>query len=159
MPVRISPWKPCRPRNGNFLLEQFVVRLEVPIRNRPVDTDTILGVDTKIRRMESRRKRGPVHRAAAYSLAAVVRSQRQRMLAARDPQIVPVELVRSLLIADPFPFRIPEWPGFQSHDSESCARKPLQQNATRRSDSHNAVIDGLALSELPHGRRDALHRP
>src|SRR5215472_3820550 len=93
MSMRFSPRIPRRPGNRNLLLEQLVVRLDLRVSNRPVRPDTIARVDLEVRRMKAWHECSPVHRPAADSLAAVVRPQRERMLASRDSQIIPVELV------------------------------------------------------------------
>ena len=89
-----------------------------------------------------------MHRAAADAFAAVVGAQRERVVAAGDAQVLPVELVRACLVADPVALRVPERPGFEPHDAEARAREPLQQHAARRADADDEVIHLLVRPKI-----------
>src|SRR6185312_1066612 len=120
--MRIAPGKVRRTRDGNLALQQFVVGFQVVIGNGPVRSHAVFGIYAEIRRMEARRECRPMHRSAADSFSAVIFTKRQRMLAARNPQIGPVQLVRSLFVADPVAFRIPERARFDADDLKAGAR-------------------------------------
>ena len=105
--VRIAPRKPCRSGDRNFSLQQFVVGLQIPVGHGPIGTHTILGVDPEIRRMKPRSECCPVNRSASYALAAVVRTQCQRMGSAGDAQVIPIEFVRHLSHRSPSLFPYP----------------------------------------------------
>ena len=99
-----------------------------------------MGVDLEIRRMKARGECRPVHGAAAHAFAAVIRAQRERIFAAGDAQIFPVEIVRAGLVADPIALRIPERTRFHADHSKTGAREPLQQHAAGRADADDHVI-------------------
>src|SRR6185437_1761343 len=124
MSVRIAPRKPRGPRNWNLPFQQLVVRLQVPIRDRPVRADAILRVDPKIRRMKSRSERRPVYGPAANAFAAVVFAQRKRVRAADDAKVVPIEFVRSLFVAHPVFLCVPERTGLKPNHAHACPRQP-----------------------------------
>ena len=77
--VRIAP-REIRSRHRHFSFHEFVIRLEVPVGERPIHADAILGMNLEIRRMKARCEGSPVHRASADALAAIVCSQSQRIL-------------------------------------------------------------------------------
>ena len=53
MAVRIAPGKPGRAGNRNLPLQQFVVGLQIPIGDRPVDADAIFACRCESRKDES----------------------------------------------------------------------------------------------------------
>ena len=125
---------------------------------RPVDADAVLGVDAEIRRMKARREGRPMHRAAADAFAAVVFAEGQRMLAAGDPQIGPVQFVRALFVADPVTLGIPERASLETDHPEARPRQALQQYAAGRADADDAVVHFIRVSETLHLAADALQR-
>ena len=74
MPVWIAPRKPGWSGNGDLPLQQFIIRFEIPIRNRPIDAYAVFRVHPKIRRMKTRGESCPVNSASTDSLTAVVRA-------------------------------------------------------------------------------------
>ncbi len=99
-----------------------------------------------------------MNRTSAYALAAIVRTQRQRIGAAGDARILPIEFVRPCFVADPIALGIPEGTGFETEDVKTGTRQPLQKNAARRSDANNNVVDLVSLVEFPHRRVQVLQR-
>ena len=73
--VRIAPRIIGRAGHRHFQFQQLVIRFQLLISNRPVDADAVVGVNTKVRRMQTRRERRPMHGASADTLAAVVSAQ------------------------------------------------------------------------------------
>src|SRR5690348_2791985 len=106
--------------------------------------------------MEARREASPMHRAAADALAAVVGAEGQRLAAAGDAQVVPVEVVRSDLVADPVALGVPEGSGVEADDAEAGAREALDEHAAGRADADDHVIHFVARAVAPHGRVNGL---
>ena len=100
-----------------------------------------------------------MHGAAADAFAAVVRAERERIGAAGDAQIFPVEFVRAGFVADPVALRIPERAGFEPDHVEACARQSLQQHAAGRAAADDQVVDFVAFAEAAHRQMDLLQRP
>jgi hypothetical protein len=98
-----------------------------------------------------------VHRTSTNTFAAVVGTEREWVRSSCDAKVFPVEFVRTVFIAHPIAFCVPEWPSFNSDDFESSSREPLQEHASSRSDPHNAVINLLVLRESLHWHFDVLH--
>ncbi len=159
MSVWIAPRKPGRSGNRNLPLQQFVIRFEIPIRDRPIDADAVFRVHPKVRGMKTRGESCPVDGASADSLTAVVRAQGEWICAAGDTQIVPVEFVRSLLVADPVFLRIPERTGLQGDNAKSRARQSLRKYSAGGANADDAVIDRFAVGKPSHRRRKRLHGP
>src|SRR5437764_5261603 len=109
--VRISPREVGWTGHWNFSLQEFVVGFQVLVGDGPICADSVFCVHPKIRWMEARSERRPMNGATAHAFAAVIFAQRERIFAAGNPQIVPVEFVRSLFVADPISFRVPERSG------------------------------------------------
>ena len=147
MTVRIAPGKPGRSSNRNLPLQQFVIRLQIPIGDGPVDTDAIFGVDAKVGRMKARCKSSPVNRASAHAFAAVVRTERERMRSAGNAQIVPIEFVRAFFVADPVLLRIPEGTGLQCDDTKPRPRQTLHQHSAGASHADDAIVNRFTFGE------------
>jgi hypothetical protein len=125
MAVRVSPGKPGGAGDGHLKFKKLVVRFEVPVGDGPVDADAVGGVDVEVRWMKARREGGPVDGASADAFAGVVVAEGEGMLAAGDAQIVPVELVRAALVADPIALGVPEGTGLEADNLEAGAGEPL----------------------------------
>src|SRR5919199_2768044 len=109
--------------------------------------------------MEARREGGPVHGAAANTPAAVVFSQREWVLSANNAQIIPVQLVRAGLVADPVALRVPEGARVEAHDAETGLGQPLQHHTAARAEADDAEIDLLVVWVAAHRGVDLLDRP
>ena len=70
MSVGIAPRKPCWSGNGNLALQEFVVGLQIPIRDGPIDANAVFRVHTKVRGMKARRESRPMDGASTNALAA-----------------------------------------------------------------------------------------
>src|SRR5581483_389530 len=90
--MRIAPGEVGGTGNRNFFLQQRIIRLEVLIGDGPVGSNAILGVDAKIGWVETRRKACPMDGATTDPFPTIIRAQRNRVLAAGNAQLVPVEL-------------------------------------------------------------------
>ena len=77
------------------------------------------------------------------------------MSSASNPQVIPIELMRALFVADPVPLRVPERTCFQSDDPKSSPSKPLNQYPTRASNTDDAIVDGFSFGESPHRAKEA----
>src|SRR5665213_1381279 len=113
-------------------------------------------MDAEIGGMQPRSERCPVNRAASHAFAAVSRPKRQWFLTGSDPHIVPIQLMRSFLIAHPVAFGIPEGSGIEANHAESGPREPLQQHTASRAHAHNDVIHLIRFIEAMHRRLDPL---
>ena len=70
--------------------------------------------------------------AAADPSPAVVGAEGEGIFAACYAQLVPIEIVRAGLIADPIALGIPEWARLESDDAKSRASQSLQQHSAGR---------------------------
>ena len=75
MAVRLAPWIPGWTRNRNLLLQEFVVRLNLFVSDRPVRANAIAGIDFEIGRMKARGECSPMDGSPANSFARVVVAQ------------------------------------------------------------------------------------
>ena len=69
------------------------------------------------------------------------------MCSARDTQIIPIEFVRTLFVADPILLRIPEGASFQSNHSKSSPGQTLHQYSACAADADDAVVDAFHFPE------------
>jgi hypothetical protein len=99
-----------------------------------------------------------VHGATANAFPAVVSAEGQRMLTARDTNIVPVKIVRALLIAHPIALGIPKGASIKSDHAKARAGQALQKNSATCTHTHDEVIYFLAFGEVVHGCFDPLNR-
>ncbi len=157
--MRIAPGIVRRTSHGQFALDQFVVGFEIPVRDGPVGADSFAGIDVEIGGMKSWREGRPVDRASTNTLAAVVGAQRERVFAARDPFVVPVEIVRAFFVAHPIGFGIPERTRIEPYNVEARASQTLQQDTSACAYADDRVIHFVVRTEPAHGRVDRLHRP
>src|SRR4051794_16452987 len=157
--VRVTPGKVGRAGDRDLTFQQFVIGLQFFVADRPVGAYAILRVDAKIRRMETRCEGRPVNRTSAHAFAAIVLTERQRVGSPRDPKVVPVEIVRALLVANPVEFRIPKRTSLQPYNLEPSLCQSLQEYAARRTDSDDAVVDLFFVPETLRFFRDPLQRP
>ena len=97
--------------------------------------------------------------ASANAFAAIVGAERERVLAAGDAEIVPVEIVRAGFVGDPLAFGVPEWACLEANYFEACARKSLQKNATCRTHANDGVVDEVGILEAARRQCDLLHGP
>ncbi len=117
--MRMAPGIVGWARNRHLDFELFVVGPKNFVGDRPVHADTVASTNFEVGWMEAGRERSPVHRAAAYSAATVVGSQRQRILSARDAGIFPIELMRSGFVGNPVALGIPEGASFKRYDPKA----------------------------------------
>ncbi len=89
----IAPRITGRACHGHFQFQQLVVRFEIPIRNWPVRSDSVLRVHFKIRRMKPGRERSPVNGPSSDPFAAIIGAESERIFAAGDAHVFPVKLV------------------------------------------------------------------
>src|SRR5438045_3590336 len=109
--------------------------------------------------MEAGREGRPVHGAAANAPAAVVFSERERVLSSNNAQIIPVQLVRAGLVAEPVALGIPERAGVKAHDAEAGLGQPLQHHAAARAEADDAEVHLLVVRIAAHWGVDLLDRP
>ncbi len=129
--VRITP-RPWLAGDWQLLLDLFVVRPQLVVRDGPVRADAVVGEGREVGRMEARRVAGVVHHRSADAAPRVVRTHRHRIRAADESRIGPVERVRTALVAYPVGFRIPERAGIERDDAPPRAGQPLRQRSRRR---------------------------
>ncbi len=96
--------------------------------------------------------------APSHTLAAVIRSECERVLPGSDPQIIPIKVMSALFIAYPIAFGIPEGAGIEANHAESGARQPLQENTAAGAHAHDDVIHFFPFRKAMHGRLDPLNR-
>src|SRR5436309_11280418 len=106
--------------------------------------------------MEAGREGCPVHGAAANTPAAIVFPQGERVLPANKAQIIPVQLVRAGLVADPVALRVPKRAGLEAHDAEAGLGQPLQHHTTTRAEADDAEIHLLVVWVTAHRDVDLL---
>src|SRR5207247_7885056 len=100
--MRIGVWISPRPvlsGDGELELDPLEVRLEVPVGDRPVGADAVARTDLEVRRVKARRVTGEVRHRAADALPRVVLAHLDRIAAADEPFVRPVERMRSRLVA------------------------------------------------------------
>ena len=93
---------------------------------------------------------GEMHHGASDAPPRVVAAELDRMRARDDPGLVPVQLVRSRLVADPVLVRIPERPCVEDHHAPPLPGQSLRQDGASGSapDDHN--VDFFVMSIATH---------
>ena len=95
--VRITPG-PVLPGNRQFPLDPLEVRLQIPVGDRPVGSHAVACARFEVGGVEARRVARVVHHGAADAMAGIVLAQRDRVTAADDPLVGPVEMVRAFFV-------------------------------------------------------------
>ena len=152
--VRMAPGIIRGPGDRHFQFELLIVGLNVFVGDGPVGADAIARVDLEVGRVKPRRERGPVHRAAAHALAAVVRAEGQRIGAAGDARIVPVELCEPASSLTQSRSVSQNGPASKPNHVEAGAGQALQQHAAGRAHADDHVIHFFVFAEPPHGHVD-----
>src|SRR3954468_5320673 len=80
---------------------------------------------------------------AADALTRVVLSQLDRVVAADDPLVGPVERVRALLVADPVAVRVPERALLEHAALPACASQTLREHEPASAGADDEQVDGL----------------
>ena len=127
--VGMAPRIVSRTCDRHLELNLLVIGSQVVVTHRPIDGNAVFRVHAEVRRVQPRRKGRPVYGTTANATTAIVGAEGQRMLAAGDAEIFPVELVRTGLIADPVALTVPEGPGLKTNHIESRPCQSLQQNS------------------------------
>ena len=138
--VRVAPG-PVLTRHRELALELLEVRLQVPVRDRPVRTHAVARVHLEVRRVEPRRVPREVRHRSAHADAGVVLAELDGIVAADDPRVRPVELVRRSLVRHPVLVGVPERPLLEDHDPPAGAREPLRERDAARPGAHDEEID------------------
>ena len=154
-PTRISMpscWAPCqslggRPRNrvwskgvtvwvaprpvlsGHRQLEfdALVVATDVLIADRPICSYAVESVRLEVAGMEPWRVAGVVDHGAADAAPGVVLAQLDRVVAAENALLRPVQGMRAGLVGNPVLVGMPERAGLQYHDAPARSRQPLRE--------------------------------
>ena len=148
--VRIAPGVISRAGDRHLELQLLVIRLDVFVGDGPVGAHAVPGVDLEVGGMEARREGGPVNGASADAFAAVVGAERERIGAAGNARVVPVELVRALFVADPVPLGIPERARLQTDNVEAGAGQTLQKYAACGTDADDHEVDLFFVAKAAH---------
>ena len=129
--VRVAP-RPVLAGHRQLELEPLVVGLQVLVGDRPVLPHPVARADLEVGGMKARAVAGVVDHRAADAVAGVVLAELDRVLAADDPLLGPVELVRAGLVGDPVLVGIPERARLEHHHLPAAAGQPLGQRRRRR---------------------------
>jgi hypothetical protein len=142
--VRVAvgiPPRPVLPRHRQLELEALERLLQVPVRDRPVDRDSVPRTNLEVGGMEPRRIAREVRHRAADADARVVLAHLDRIVARDDPLVRPVEAVRSLLVAHPVAIRIPERALLEDHDPPPGPREPLRERDAAGTRADHEQVD------------------
>jgi len=148
--VRVPPG-PVLPSDRQLGLDAFVVRAQVLVADRPVGADAVIGQGGEVRGMEAGGVAGVVDHRAADAAAGVVLAQFDRVVAADDALLGPVQLVGTGLVGDPVLVGVPERPGLEDDDLPAVPGQPLREHRAAGPGADDDQVDLLA-------RRVATHR-
>ena len=95
--VRVAP-RPVLSGDRELGLDLLVVWPQVPIVDRPVDTHSVIGCGGEVGGVEAGRVARVVDHRSADAAAGVVLPELDRVVAADDALLRPVELVRAGLV-------------------------------------------------------------
>ena len=154
--VRVAP-RPEVAGHRQFELEALVVALEVGVADRPVLPHPVATADLEVGGMKSRAVAGVVDHRAADPVPAVVLAELDRIRAAGDAVVGPVEPVRSGFVGDPVLVGIPERAGLEHHDLPAASRQPLSERAAAgaRADDHEVDRERVVVARHPLARHRA----
>ena len=153
--------RPVLAGHGQFAFDGLVVRADLLVVDRPVGAHPVETVGVEIGRMEARGVSGVVHHRPAHAAAGVVFAHLDRVGAADDPFLVPVQLVRSGLVGDPVLVGMPERAGFDDHDPPSGPGQTLGQHRPSGAGADDADVDLVGVVVAAHrvlaGQIPAVH--
>ncbi len=140
--VRVAPG-PELAGDRQLALQALVVGLQVLVGDRPVGGHAVAGVDLEVRGVKAWRVAGVVDHRAADAAAAVVLAELHGILAADDPRLGPVQLVRAGLVGDPVLVGVPERPGLQHEHAPALAREALRERGAAGARTDDQHVDRL----------------
>ena len=140
VPVRVPP-RPVLAGDGQLALDRLVVRPELLVGDRPVGADAVAGAGPEVRRMKAWAVAGVVDHRPADAAARVVLAHLDRVGAADDPLLVPVQRVRAGLVGDPVLVGMPERAGLDDHDPPPGAGQALSEHRSAGSGADDAQVD------------------
>ena len=149
--VRIAP-RPVLPGHRQLPLHLRVVRTQVRVGDRPVRADAVPALRGEVRRVEAGRVAGVVHHRPADAPAGVVLAQLDRVRAADDPLLGPVEVVAAGLVGHPVLVRVPERAGLQDHDPPAVPGQPLGEHGPAGTGADDHQVDLVVVVEPAHRR-------
>ena len=83
-------------------------------------------------------------------MAGVVLAQLDRVIAADDPLVGPVQVVRAFLVGNPVLVGIPERTALEHDDPPAGAREALREHRTPRAAADDQQIDLVLVAEALH---------
>ena len=123
---------------------------QIRIGDRPVGSDAVTRVDLEVGRVKARGVSGVVDHRAADAPPGVVLAQLDRVRAADDPRLGPVERVGAGLVRDPVLVGIPERPGLQHEHPPAPAGEPLRQRGPAGAGADDQHVDRLVARVTAH---------
>ena len=147
--VRIAP-RPVLAGDRQLALDPLVVRLQVPVGDRPVGADAVARARLEVGGMEARRVAGVVDHRAADPVPGVVLAQLDRVVAADDALVRPVEVVRAFLVGDPVLVGVPEGAALEHDDPPARAREPLGEHRAAGAAADDQQVDLVLVAEAAH---------
>ena len=148
--MRVPP-RPVLAGDGQFTLDCLVVRAELVVVDGPVGADPVEAVGVEVGRMEAGGVAGVVHHRPAHAATRVVLAHLDRVGAADDALLVPVQLVRAGLVGDPVLVGMPERAGFDDHDPPTGPGQTLGQDRPSGAGADDADVDLVGVVVAAHG--------
>ena len=147
--VRVAP-RPELAGDGQLALEPLVVGLQVLVGDRPVGGHAVARVDLEVGGVKARRVPGVVDHRAAHAAPAVVLAELDRVLAADDPRLGPVQLVCAGLVGDPVLVGVPERPGLQDQHPPAPPGEALRERRAAGARADDQHVDRLVALVAAH---------
>ncbi len=132
-------------------LDLLVVRTQVLVVDGPVGADAVVGEGGKVRGVEPGGVTGVVHHRTADAATGVVLAQLDRVRAADDAVLGPVQLVRPGLVGHPVLVGVPERAGLENDDVPAVPGQPLGQHRTARAGADDDQVHLFPGGVLTHG--------
>jgi len=149
-PARRAPGIAHRPRDLQRVLDLGVVAPHLRRRDRPVDAVAEPRARLEPFRAKAQRHHREMHGAAADPLAAVVAAEFERIVAAADPRVGPVQLVLALLVRGEVVERPPERTGVEGDGAEPRLGERAGERAAAGAGADNREIDLVLVPVAAH---------
>ncbi|MDT7706888.1 MAG: hypothetical protein QOG20_2495 [Pseudonocardiales bacterium] len=148
--VRVPPG-PVLPGDRKLAFDLLIVRQQVPVGDRPVRADPVVGEGGEVAGVEAGGVAGVVHHRPADAAAGVVLAQLDRVGPADHAVLGPVQLMAARLVRHPVLVGVPERARLQDHDPPPAARQALSKHGPARTRADDDQIDLVTVGVAAHG--------
>jgi len=142
--------RPVLSGHRQLALDPLVVRSQVVVRDRPVRAHAVEAVGVEVGGVEPGAVAGVVHHRPADAATGVVAAHRDRVGAADDPLLRPVQLVRAGLVAHPVLVGVPERARLEDDDLPAVPGQPLGEHRPAGAGADDDEVDLVAVGVPRH---------